>query len=153
MRGAARRTDTQKRPGESVEFTVSPLSLRGAKRRGDRRECLWCNPFPSAHTKKLRTYPVGDGVLDVPLVGSTTNGMPPNLPPWGRGTAAKRWWKRNTAVRIRGNSLIKTAPASCASGGYLSVLTERYERATKGSAFGNRQSLKVIIPRRSPYSL
>ena len=23
-----------------------------------------------------------------------------NLPLWGRGTAAKRWWKRNTAVRI-----------------------------------------------------
>ena len=43
--------------------------------------------------------------------------------------------------------------ASCASGGYLSVLTERYERATKGSAFGNRQSLGVIIPHRSPYSL
>ena len=56
-------------------------------------------------------------------------------------------------VRIRGSTPIKFVTASCASGGPFSVLTEKGERATKGSAFGNRQSLKVIIPRRSPYSL
>ena len=43
--------------------------------------------------------------------------------------------------------------AHSASGGPFSVLTEKGERATKGSAFGIHQSLKVIIPRRSPYSL
>ena len=45
-------------------------------------------------------FPFVGAINNRPLAGILIKVLHPNLPPWGRGTAAKRWWKRNTAVRI-----------------------------------------------------